>query len=315
MKPAEFHIDAALTNFAVELGVGGPFVADKIYPRVPVKKESDKYWIFESPELRDDVDGHRAAGAEATEIDWGGTTTTYSCEEYAFRRLLSDRAKSNSDNPVLMEQQTVRKLMHKIRMGIEKRIKTVVMDTSIITNNASPSVKWDAASGTITIEKDIDTAKEAVAVACGNEPNIILIPPEVATAVKRDSTIRDLVKYTNPNLLVDGGLPQTLFGLKVIVPGAIENTANPAATVSLARIWSTDNVLVAFVDPDATVDTYTLGVQFWAKMLAEQVDEIVALWRYREESRHGEWFEVGVLVDECLVSASCGYLIDDVLTA
>lgn len=314
-RPSDLHIDAALSNFAVEIGKGGPFVADQLFPVVEVNKESDKYWSYPVPELSDSVPQLRTAGGLAQEVDWKPTTATYSCEEYALRRLISNRARDNADNPQKLENNTVRKLLHQIRLGVEKRIKAMVMSTSYITNYSTPSVKWDAASGTITIEKNIDTAKEAVLTQCGYEPNVILIPPAVAKVMKRDSTIRDLIKYTNSDLLINGDLPPTVFGLRVIVPGAIENTANPAQTQSLARIWSTDNVLVAFVDDTADdTESYTLGKQFRAKLDAEAGDQRFAVWRYYEAARHGWWIEAGVLQDEKLVSGSAGYLLTDVLT-
>ena len=37
----EFHTDAPLTNYASNLMAGGPFVADQVFPVVPVLKESD----------------------------------------------------------------------------------------------------------------------------------------------------------------------------------------------------------------------------------------------------------------------------------
>jgi len=312
--PENYHIDAALTTFAVEIGAGGPFVADKIFPIVEVKKESDKYKIYPKPEIRDDVETIRSASGLAPEIDWKPSEDTYSCKEHALRRFIPDRTRNNADNPIKLEQNTIRKLLHKIRLGIEKRVKSIGMSPSYITNNATPSVKWDSTTSTPEIEKNIDTAKEAVVKQCGFEPNIIVIPPAVAKVIKRDPSIRELIKYTNSDLLVNGDLPPTIFNLKVIIPGAIEDISNPAQAQDLARIWSEDNVLIAYVDPEADdTDTITLGKQFRCKMTAHQVDELIAVWRYREEARHGEWFEVGLLNDEKLISAACGFLLTDVL--
>jgi hypothetical protein len=312
--PSDYHVNALLTNFAIEKGVGGAFAADLIYPVIPVKKESDTYWSYPSPELRDDVDALRAAGDMAKEVDWKPTTATYSAKEYALRRALPWRALDNADDPNRVKMETVRKLVHKIRLGIEKRIKSVVMSTTYITNNTSPSVKWDASSGTINIEGNIDAAKEAVVAACGHEPNVIVIPPAVARVVKRNSTLRDLVRYTDPKLLINGDLPPVLFNLRVVIPGAIELTSNPAQTDSIARIWSTDNVLVAYVDDALDTESITLGKQFRVKKRMQGDDLPIMVREYENTEREATFIEVSVIQDEKLVSAACGYLLTDVLT-
>lgn len=316
-RPQDYHIDAALSQYAItEFGRGGAFIQDQVYPVVDVNKESDKYNIYPAPEIRTgDVETLRAAGDPAKEIDWKPTTATYTANEHALRRFVSDRVYNNADNPTKINMRTVDKLIHKLKLGTESRIKTTLMSTTYITNYSTPSVKWDASSGTIVIEKNIDTAKEAVVTQCGHEPNVIVIPPAVAKIAKRDSTIRELIKYTQNNLLINGDLPPTMFNLNVIIPGAINNTANPAQTDSIARLWSTDSVLVAYVDQMAKdTESITLGKQFRAKLTANGVGQRIAVWKYYDNERHGWWIEVGILQDEKLVSGSCGYLLTDLIT-
>lgn len=312
-RPSDYHVNALLTQFAIEKGVGGSFAADAIYPVVPVKKESDTYFSHPSPELRDDVEAIRAAGTEAAMVDWKPTTATYSAKEFALRRPLPWRTLDNADDPDKLKMETTRKLLHKIRLGIEKRINAVVTSTSVMAYT-TPSVKWDAASGTIDIEGNIDAVKELIVKACGHEPNTIVIPPTVARVVKKNSSIRDLVKYTDPSLLVNGDLPKVLFNLKVVIPGAIELTSNPAQTDSIARIWNADNVLVCYVDDTQDNESITLGKQFRCRkrMQGDNLDIMVR--EYEDVAKEATMIEVSVLQDEKLVSAACGHLLYDVLT-
>ncbi|MCL5271153.1 MAG: hypothetical protein M1457_11550, partial [bacterium] len=66
----EVHIDAALTNLSV--GYRNPaFIADLLAPVVPVRKQSDKYFIHDAArEAFRASNDRRAPGAEASEVDF-----------------------------------------------------------------------------------------------------------------------------------------------------------------------------------------------------------------------------------------------------
>ncbi len=304
---SDIHVDAALSNFAVKLGQFG-FVADIVLPPVPVVKESDKYYKFGTEHLNAEYKTQRAPGHKSTEIEWNTTTASYQAEEHALSQLLPDRIVANADAPIRPRQTTTTLLIEKIRLGIEERVKDLLVNTSTF-SNTTPSTKWDAASG-VTIEKNIDDAKEAFAKASGKEPSHILIPPAVAKVVKRDSTIRELIKYTQADLLVNGDLPPTLFNMQVVIPGAIANSAKPGLTASIARVWSDDKVLLLYVDPTPGIQVVTVGVQF--RVSSAGMEITVKSWR--DEERGGEMIEALILQDEVVVSAECGYIINDVLT-
>ena len=73
----------------------------------------------------------------------------------------------------------------------------------------------------------------------GVEPNAILLAENVKDVVKRDSTLRDLIRYVvtggpgNRELLTNGELPPVLFNLAVIIAGATEDTAFSVAYAAL----------------------------------------------------------------------------------
>ena len=120
------HIDAALTNLAIRYR-NLMFVADMVFPIVPVVKESDKYYVFSREELRE-VDTFRAVGAPSNEIDWDVTNATYSAEEYALKKLVPDRIVNNADAPIRPRMTTQDKLLKLIYLGYEKRVKNYALN-------------------------------------------------------------------------------------------------------------------------------------------------------------------------------------------
>lgn len=296
------HVSAPLTNLAIKYK-NLALVSERILPVVPVVKEADKYYIFQKEELIIE-ESLRAAGAEAREITWDVSTSTYTAEEYSLRHLVPDRIVANADIAVRPKMTTTQKLTNKILLGAEKRVADLVNQTGNVTSSAVPSPKWNGTSP--DIEKDVDTGKDAVRKAAGVEPTSIVLPYDVQLVVKRDSTVRNLIRYTVPGdiLLRNGDLPPILWNLEVIVAGAIRNSAREGQTESLSNVW-VDNALIFYKEAAPSLDALSLGYIF-------RVGTFIAK-TYREETRAGEMIEVSAIQDEKIVATACGYLITDIL--
>lgn len=296
------HVNAPLTNVAIQYK-NLALVGEKIFPVVPVVKESDVYYVFQQEELVLE-DSLRAPGAKVKEIQWDVTTSTYTAQEHALGFLLPDRIVNNADVPIRPRITTTQKLMKKILLGAERRIQLVVQDTANVGGSATPSIKWDGTSP--TIERNVDTAKNSIRTTAGIDPTSIVIPYQVSQTVKRDTTVRDLIRYTIPanELLRNGDLPPVIWNLEVIVAGAIYNSANEGQAQTLTDIW-TDNVLVFYKENVPSLDTLSLG--YVMRVNAPIVKT------YRVEERAGEMIEVSILQAEEIVATGAGYLITDTL--
>lgn len=307
MIPGDVHVNAPLTNFALQLQ-NRAFVAEQVWPVVPVVKESDLYYTFSREELRD-VDSLRGAGALAKEVEWVPSTATYTGQEYAMRHLLPDRIINNADAPIQPRMRTTAKLMRWIMLGVEKRVQRAAQDTANSVATVAASPKWNGTSP--TIEADIDTAKDSVRNNAGVEPNAIVLAENVKDVVKRDTTLRDLIRYVinigsgNRELLMNGDLPPVLFNLAVIVAGAVEDTSRIGASATIVKIWN-DAVPVFYRELAVSLDSVT-----WGYIMRVQ-NPLVST--YREDGRKGEWVEAAVIQAEELVTSSAANLITDVLS-
>ena len=74
----QVHIDGPLTN--ISIAYRNPvYIAEQIFPSVPVQKISDKYFIYTKADwLRREADV-RAAGTRAVRGDYGLSTGNYVC--------------------------------------------------------------------------------------------------------------------------------------------------------------------------------------------------------------------------------------------
>lgn len=311
----DVHVDAALSNFAVGYHPTG-FVAEQVLPPLRVVKESDKYYIWDRhlahKVVQSDGKGSlRADGAESKEIPFKLTTGTYSADEYAHKIKITDRQRNNQDSVVRLEQSKTRRVKDILLLDQELRVATLLTTlANYATGNRttlSGSNQWDDTSGsdTITIESDLDTGKEAVRKAIGRDPDMIIIPSAIAKVVKRNSTVRDLIKYTHEDLLVDGDLPPVLWGMKVVIPKSVYTVTKEGATPTYTDVWGDNVVMIWTGQGFPSVDE-----PHFAKIFRYQ-PWMVKKWR--SEKIKSDWIEVSHGQDEKITSNVSAYLITDVL--
>ncbi|PIP38770.1 MAG: hypothetical protein COX19_10775 [Desulfobacterales bacterium CG23_combo_of_CG06-09_8_20_14_all_51_8] len=307
----QVHQNAVLTNVAIGYHPTG-FIAEQIFPVLQIQKESDKYYIWNRHEPFRRENTLRADGAESNEVGFSLDYSTYQAEEYALKVGVTDRQKANADSVLRLKIAKTQRMAEKLLVDLEYRIATLIQTQAnwastnrvqLSGTNQFNNASFDSDGVTCSIEYRIDTAKEAVRTQIGREPNVIIIPSAVAKVVKRDAEIRNLIKYTHADLLVDGDLPPTLWNLKVIIPKATYcSTVEGAATQTMADIWGKHMILL-YANPNAAIDDVSAGYIFRSRNW--QTKE----WREEEKSR--DVVETGYIEDEKIVSNVAGYLIED----
>lgn len=302
------HIDAALTNYSKKYtNENSYFIAPRLFPRVRVSKQSDKYFIYgtENLNLSDCV---TAAGSNYPRFSWTMSNTSYYCEKLGGEHAIPDEDRDSADPAINLEQDSVEFLSEKIDMNIENRMAALVTSTSNITQytTLTAATQWsNYTSDTSDPESAIKTAKTTIFAATGRVANTIVFSESIAETLAHHPTLVDLRKYTDPNLLSDSGLPKKIFGLNILVAAGVYNSAKLGQTASLSEIWG-DNALIAYVNPNPGRKSLTLGVTF--EYGGRQV------FKYREDKVESDIVRVKEGgVDEVLIAAACGYLITDVL--
>ena len=304
LQPSQVHIDAALTQLSIAYNPTG-FIADQVMPIIRVNKESDKYYKWDRGNSLRVPETKRADGAEANKAVFEISNDSYQCEEYALNTDLTDRQIGNSDKILNLRKTKTMYLKNLLMRDREKRVADLLTTTgnydSAVRKTLAGVTQWNNDAYVGSIEKDIDNGKEAVRALIGHYPNVIIIPAAVAMVMKRDAAVRELIKYTQSNLLVNGDLPPTMWNMKVLIPTAINITSIKGhATTTTADIWG-KNVILTYVPPQGSIDTpahaYTLRSRnFLTK-------------KWREESKGKDVIEVSMIDDEIITSNISGYLL------
>lgn len=312
--PGSVHIDALMTEFALNYK-NLPFIGTALFPSVPVKKESDKYAIFNSDRKQDRVYSTlRAPKSRANVVDWSHTTATYSCDEHALAAGVDDRERRNADAPIAPDQRATAAALIGIELAREQRIATLVTTAGNYAASHKETLagvdQWsDDDSNPL---EDKQTAESALELDAGVSVNTAVVPKTIFNRLTRHPLLLDAFKYTKGGALTKE-LIASYFDIepdRFLVPGAVKNTAALGAAASLSRIWG-DFVWFGFVDPSANspLDGITFGKTF--RVAQEGQDVLVR--EFRDDPAKTDWKEVSEIADEKITAAVCGFLYSDVM--
>lgn len=297
-KITDVRPDPVLTRLAVELGTGGPFVADRIAPVTMVEADSFKYATWGREDIRTDVRSRRSVGTGAARVELSKSYTPATVKYRSLKSDIPDEIRNNDPNPGSLSARRVRVLTNKLRVEIEESV-AGLLETATNTK-AAPGTKWDAAGA--KIRKDILDAKDAFRLQAGMNPNAMVLPPSVARWVFNDTGILELLKYTQGNLLANGMVP-TIENMQVIVPGAIIDAANPGAAAAIADVYASDEVYYLYADPSAGSDIASMTACRQVRSLASAGTPFSAFtWRDPDASAKTDWAAVEVNQEELVLS-------------
>lgn len=305
----DLHIDVALSNMAMGYRPEG-FIADMIFPVVPVQKQSDMYYVFSRADRLRIESTTRAPGARAKQVTEDIGSGTYYCKNYALSAPVVLEDKVNAD-PLLLSNLLNGKstyLLDKLMLDMESRVARMVCSGSNVGSSAAVSSAWNGAGDPLG---NINAALDNVRYSNGVRANRIVFGLEAWQSFRRDSNIRNIIFGSNNG----GGYPsvqqvkELLEVDEILIGGAFQNTTQENQAESLSTIWK-DNVLVYYAPPTPSIERPSFGYSFrWAAagLPNMQVE------RHPYDSRtKSEDIEVGYYQDEKLTGASYGFLLKSV---
>jgi len=308
----QIHYDQILTNVSVKYQMPG-LIADRIFPIVPVKKESDLWPVYDLSQFQL-VDDTRQDADIAKQATWGWRLEYYHTEQHSLRDIITPRQRENIDAPVDLDIDTTEHLTRLLMLNHERAAARIVQD------DANNLTSIDLANGwsnylTASPKEAIMAASNAIFTATGMRPNIIVIPSTIVRRMLLIEEIKEERKYTND--LTQSGLPNPLWGLEVleatavgfssyIPPGAVNlDPNNPAEPPpQLSEIWG-NNVWIGYVDKPG-LRKLTYGATFVPRQRNVR--------RYVDPERdNGTWIEVDWIYGLKTIARVCGVLLKNVM--
>lgn len=269
-KMQDAHIDRALTNVSVAyMQEASAFIADKVFPILPVKRQSDLFYVYNKGDFMRDEAALRGAYSESAGGDYGvEATDPYYCRKHAFHKDVSPEERTNYDEPLNADSDatdfvTQKMLIRREMEWASKFFKTGVWGTEVIGVAAAPganqTLNWNLeASNPI---KDITDAAVVMASQTGYKPNTLVLSPFAFTALKNHFDILDRIKYTQKGI-VTSDLLATLFEVdNVYVAWSVVNSAIKGATDAVSFIMG-KNALLCYANPRPALKKPSAGYIF-----------------------------------------------------
>ena len=312
----DVHVDVPLTNISVAyIQEAQNFIADKVFPVVPVQKQSGTYFVYEKGSWLRSVAEERAPGTESAGGGWTvDNTPSYYCRVYAVHKDVDDQTRANATAPIDLDRDATEWVTHQLLLKRELVFANSYLNTGVWSNeyagvtgtpSAGEVVKWSDYTNSTPIQ-DITNAITAIARGTGYKPNVLVLAPDVFNALKNHPNIVERIKYTQKAVVTEDMIAG-LFGVdKVLVPWAVVNTAEEGATDNVEFIIS-GKALLAYASPSPSLYKPSAGYTFvWIGLVGANAG--VRIKKFRMEHLSADRVEGEMAFDMKVVASDLGAL-------
>lgn len=312
---SDVHVNRPLSNVSVAyVQDEANFVATRVFPNVPVTKQSDRYFTYSKDDFFRDEAQERAPSSESSGSGWDlDNTPNYFARVYAHHKDIDDDIRPNADEAVANIDRdattfvTQKLLIRKENLWVNSYFKTTVWGLDLTGVAGAPGAnqfkQWDVAGSTPI--QDVQRQAIVIAEKTGYRPNKLVISPYVWLALSNHADIIDRVKYTQKGF-IGLDLLATAFGVdEVLVPYGTQNTAVKGAAGAFSFIGG-KHALLVYAAPQPSLMQPSGGYTFsWTSRVGsgQQGNRIL---KFRMEQIKSDRIEGEMAFDLKLVSADVG---------
>lgn len=268
-----------LRNFSVaQMQSSESFVARRLLTKIPVAQQSAQYYVYPSSDwLRNEVKP-LGRGAESAGGGWHLSDDTYNAKVYAIHKDNDDQdyANANASQVMNLDQDATAYVTEQIQVFEDIKFRDTFMpeaggvwDVEFEGTSAAPGagqfLQWDDPDST-PID---DIGNEIIALAkrnLGRRPNVLIAPPEVYQALRRNQQIIEAFQFTQGSIVSDDMLARALGVERLVVAWSMANFGKEGLTDDVDYIFS-DTALLAYLAPSGGPKTNTAAAMFtWTNL-------------------------------------------------
>jgi hypothetical protein len=231
----DLHIDRPLTNVSVAYFMDpNDFIADKVFPSMPVDKRSDMFWKYTKSDWRRSDAQKRAPATESVGIGWSNQTDNFYCDVYAVHVDIDAQTRANADSNWNLDSDATRLitqhlLLQKDRLWASKYFQPGIWNTEYegIASGTPGSGQFlqldQASSDPLRLSTDWLTDFR---LDIGRKANFAVIGSDVWKALKNHEAILDRVKFTQKGVITED-LVSEFIGIKKLYIGYASESRGP----------------------------------------------------------------------------------------
>jgi hypothetical protein len=337
MNPTQgdVHVNKPLTNISIAYlqDVAG-FVADRVFPNIPVTKQSDRYFRYDRSDFWRNQFQKRAPGAESAGGGWKiDNTPTYFANVWALHKDIDDQIRSNADDPLNMDRDATLWLSEQAIISREVNWAAAYFTTGVWTGitgaaadvtgvAASPStnevLQWnDVNSNPI---EDVRKYSDTMHQLSGKRPNKLTMGRQVWTKLIDHPDMIDRIKYSSTNTTPAMVSKQAVAAImeldEVLVMDGIQTTSaeNPSFETSMTTAFiAGKKALLSYAPASASILQPSAGYTFsWTGLLgAGSMGMRVS--NFRMEWLKSDRVEGEMAYDQKAVATDCGVFLNTIV--
>jgi hypothetical protein len=298
------------------------YIAGKVFPMVPSKKEADFYYKYQDSDFFKDQAKKRAPNTEAQIGDYSLTTDNFFCQEWSFGTDISVREYENADNPLDPEGDATRFVteilkIRKERLWMENFFGASIWGTDV-QGGVGFTVWSDYTNGTPVA--DVKSWRRAVQLATGKKPNKLVLTPDVWDVLCEAPDVKNRLQYNNTKYDQNGGNVTTgmvamMMELdEILIADAVYNTDEAPGSSSNAFIAGEKKALLCYAEPNPGIRRASAGYTFaWTGK--QGVNSEAMFIATEEVPLRNTWERVegSMFFQQKVVAASLGYYAYDVI--
>lgn len=258
---AQVYVDQPLTNISTAYQqLDTQFIASKIFPIVPVEKQSGKYYTYTKADWFRDEAKPRADATESAGTGYGLSTASYSCDVFALHKDIGEQARANAAPEVDLERDATRLITQRMLLRMEVQMVSDIFGTSIWGTDATLDNLWSDYTASDPIG-DVETQKRTILSTTGQMPNTLVMGYDVFMKAKNHPDIVDRIKYVQrvTGKTQTEALMAEMFDVeRVFVAKAVKNTAVEGETAAYSFVWG-KAMLLLHVAPNPGLLTPSAG--------------------------------------------------------
>ena len=315
------HVDRLLTNVSVAyMQQTEDFIADKVFPVVPVAHKSDIYQTYDKGDWFRDEAKPRIGAVESVGSGYNVDQETYNAIPYALHKDIDDYTRDNADDNFDLEKEatefvTQRLLLNREKRWADKFFKPGVWGTDIsgvaANPNASQVIKLSdyATSDPFGV---FEAGRQAIRSATGYKANVLVLGAGVYSKLINHPEVRDRIKYTSAEATTEQMLAAFFNVEKVLVAEAVENVAKEGETDDMKYIFS-NSALLAYSANRPSLMAASAGYTFSWRGVSGRLGFDVKVKKFRMEELAALRVEAETAFDMKVVAPDLGVFWEDLV--
>lgn len=327
----DVHVNRPLTNISIAyMQSAQGFVADRVFPNIPVQKQSDRYFAYDRSDFWRNQFRKRAPGTESAGGGWKvDNTPNYYCDKWALHKDIDDDTRANADMPLNMDRDASEYLAQQALISREVEwasaffaagLWTTDLDGVSGTPGSGEVLQWNDSSSTPI--SDIKTNATVMQALTGYRPNKLILGREVWDQVSEHGDLIDRIKYSGGvgnerPAIITLQAAAALFGIdEVMVMDGIQVTSdeNPSFETSITTAFiGGKKALLCYAAPRPSLLMPSAGYTFSWSAFAGAGPQGQRIKRFRIEKEESDRVEAQMAYDQKLIGADLGVFFDTIV--